>query len=797
MLAAGCVASRTQPCGGDLVCGDGTSCVDVPQFDTHACVTRAQLDACAGIDDGKACMLDMTPGTCFSGACHPATCGDKIVDITEVCDEGDRIAGDGCSANCSSFEKCGDGLIDLSLGEQCDDGIVGLSGDGCTSSCTTEFAIWRDVTPPLVPPARNKFGLVTGLDGSVALYGGITAAGALSANVTYVLGDLWTFDGASWLPWEAVGPQPPLRTAFAFARDPRRNRLILFGGVSATNPMTPLSDVWEWDGVTWKDRTPASGPHPKARGDASFACTMTRCVLFGGSTTTTGAPDLNDLWSWDGTSWTMLTIGGPPLPRKRAAWIADPARDTFELVGGEGPSNVFYRDAWELGATAWTQTLSNNSSLIPPFAPYGAYDGAIQRSVVTAFDQSAIFDGITWQSLSTSPTGIEGLAYSPLAKKLIAVVSSGSLVTVVGDNQWTARPPTSPNRTAPTGVDRTTAAYDKRRARTLVVDSAGTWEWNGIGWRHTLTAGPAIADGAALAYDAACSTVIDHGGNTGTLLRDLWTHDGTTWKPRAMAPVGRAFHAMTFDDARKALVVFGGRTAAGVDATTYEWSGACGAQTWTNVTPTVSPPARTDAMMVYDAARKVSVLFGGVNGTTDLGDTWEWNGTAWKQVMATASPAPRFDHAMTYDARRKRVVLFGGRSQASWFNDTWEWDGAAGTWREVGTILSPPARSGGAMAQDPRGSLLVLGGINATGGSASELFRLRYERGLEPAEQCTLATVDLDKDGLAGCADPDCWTRCSPFCAPGAPCTAMRCGDAICDPAEDYLLCPADCPVLP
>ncbi len=771
--------------------------MEVPQFDTNACVTRAQLDACSGIDDGKACLLDATPGTCFSGACHPATCGDKIIDMTEVCDDANRVGGDGCSASCTSFERCGDGLVDLALGEQCDDGLAGLAGDGCTSSCTSEFAIWREVAPPTLPSPRSRFGLATGLDGSVALYGGLSTAAPPSTNATPALGDLWTFDGFSWLPWEAVGPQPPLRVGFSFARDPKRNRLILFGGATAANPTVMLSDIWEWDGVSWKDQTPASGPHPSARRDASFACTMTRCVLFGGTTSPTASPDLNDLWSWNGTSWTLLTIGGPPLPRKRAAWIADVPRDKFELVGGEGPNNQFYRDAWELGASAWVQTLSNGSALIPAFPPYGAYDAGIGRNVVTAYDQSAIFDGITWQPLSTSPIGLEGVAHSPLAGKLIAVVSSTPLSTFVGDNQWTGRAPTSPNRTVPHGASRTTAAYDIRRARTVVVDAAGTWEWNGSGWRHTLTVGPLPSDGAAVAYDTACNTVIDHGGRTGTFLRDLWSHDGMIWNARGTAPIGRAFHAMTFDGNRNALVVFGGRTAAGMDATTYEWTGACGAQTWANVSPTVSPPPRTNMMMAYDAARKVSVLFGGASGTTDLGDTWEWNGTTWTQVMATKSPAPRSDYVMTYDARRKRVVLFGGRSAFTTFNDTWEWDGSAGTWVEVGTILAPPPRSAGAIVADPTGSLLVVGGVTPTGGSATELFRLRYERGLEPAEQCTLATVDLDKDGLAGCADPDCWSRCSPFCVPGTTCAANRCGDAVCDPPEDYLLCPADCPVPP
>ena len=37
--------------------------------------------------------------------------------------------------------------------------------------------------------------------------------------------------------------------------------------------------------------------------------------------------------------------------------------------------------------------------------------------------------------------------------------------------------------------------------------------------------------------------------------------------------------------------------------------------------------------MIYDPARKLTLLFGGVNGITGLyADLWSWNGTIWKQL---------------------------------------------------------------------------------------------------------------------------------------------------------------------
>ena len=52
----------------------------------------------------------------------PGVCGDGAVDDDEVCDDGNTTSGDGCSALCDSTEPCGDGIVTVALGEVCDDG---------------------------------------------------------------------------------------------------------------------------------------------------------------------------------------------------------------------------------------------------------------------------------------------------------------------------------------------------------------------------------------------------------------------------------------------------------------------------------------------------------------------------------------------------------------------------------------------------------------------------------------------------------------------------------------------------
>ncbi|MEO6773027.1 MAG: DUF4215 domain-containing protein, partial [Kofleriaceae bacterium] len=66
--------------------------------------------------------------------CISNLCGNGVVDPGETCDDGNIMNGDGCSADCKSAEKCGDGVVNTEAGEVCDDGNT-VSGDGCSADC--------------------------------------------------------------------------------------------------------------------------------------------------------------------------------------------------------------------------------------------------------------------------------------------------------------------------------------------------------------------------------------------------------------------------------------------------------------------------------------------------------------------------------------------------------------------------------------------------------------------------------------------------------------------------------------
>ncbi len=135
--------------------------------------------------------------------------------------------------------------------------------------------------------------------------------------------------------------------------------------------------------------------------------------------------------------------------------------------------------------------------------------------------------------------------------------------------------------------------------------------------------------------------------------------------------------------------------------------------------PAAGPSARRHHAVTYDSVRGKVVLFGGLNGNTDLGDTWEWTaagpggGGAWL-LRSTTGPSPRDHCGLAYDSVRQKTVLFGGSTPSGFSNQTWEWDG--NTWTQVLPPVSPPAMDASVMAYDPgRQRTVLVSTLSGTG----------------------------------------------------------------------------------
>ena len=186
-------------------------------------------------------------------------------------------------------------------------------------------------------------------------------------------------------------------------------------------------------------------------------------------------------------------------------------------------------------------------------------------------------------------------------------------------------------------------------------------------------------------------------------------------------PSSRERATMAYDAARGVTVLFGGASQGtnAVYGDTWEFDGAG----WVNVSADGGPAPVWGADMVYDSARNVCVLFGGRNnGNTQ--ETWEWDGTQWTAKYTTVKPSPRHNHALAYDPARGVTILFGGTGEGGVrLNDTWQWDGA--TWTQIDTATAPAARSDHRMVYDPdQNAILLFGGtVSDDGGIDNECWQ--------------------------------------------------------------------------
>lgn len=270
-----------------------------------------------------------------------------------------------------------------------------------------------------------------------------------------------------------------------------------------------------------------------------------------------------------------------------------------------------------------------------------------------------------------------------------------SAPALAAQTQWTSIAASGPGARSDIAL-----AYDQARDRVVLtggwdgaVNLSDVWEFDGTAWaQRASSGGPGPHSSHALVYDQARGRVVMFGGWNGTNLLDgTWEWDGSNWTQRAPAvrPPARYGQAMVWDAARQRVLLFGGYCGTGCAlGDTWEWDGVSG--TWTQRTPAVAPTARFSAGMAYDSERQRAVLFGGRTLAARVNDHWEWDGAAgtWTQRSGFAVlPSARSAHRLIYDAARRRTVLFGGF--AGFFtNETWEFDGSA--WQQR-SVSAPPA----------------------------------------------------------------------------------------------------------
>jgi hypothetical protein len=292
----------------------------------------------------------------------------------------------------------------------------------------------------------------------------------------------------------------------------------------------------------WVNLTPASGPAPAARRNASaiLDAPHNRMVIFGGFS----VGYLNDIWAFNLSSytWTNLTpASGPaPAPRLTPASIYDP--DGHRMVTWSGQGNgAFFNDVWafDLNTNTWSQFTPTGG---PPQIRYGV--------------------GYTWD---------------PLAKELVTFAGFTNLGRF--DDVWRFKPSASTwinvsPGSGPLARCLHAACYDAQKHRMIMyagqnnsgpLDDIWSLDLNTNTWTDiTPAVKPSARYFSPVVYDTDHNRLTMFGGqgligfNREVWAFDLWTNKWTQFTMHGVPPTPRAASAAIYNQPQDCMMIFGG-----------------------------------------------------------------------------------------------------------------------------------------------------------------------------------------------------------------------------------------------
>ncbi len=204
----------------------------------------------------------------------------------------------------------------------------------------------------------------------------------------------------------------------------------------------------------------------------------------------------------------------------------------------------------------------------------------------------------------------------------------------------------------------------------------GTWVE-----RHPAQA-PSPRSDSEVAYDPATDAALLVGGFDGsTYLGDIWSYSLTTqtWSPHpsSVQPSPRADGRMAYVPSQGRFILFGGNDYNGPNFTFHHlsdtWSYDWNSNVWTVLPTGIAPPARDYPVLGEDLMAHLILVSSGYGNRTILNDLWGLNLTtdSWSDLTPALSPPPRFAATGGYDPENDVFVLVGGAGNEGLLPDTW------------------------------------------------------------------------------------------------------------------------------
>jgi len=321
-----------------------------------------------------------------------------------------------------------------------------------------------------------------------------------------------------------------------------------------------------------------------------------------------------------------------------------------------------------------------------------------------------------------------------------------------------------------------------------------TWTWANDTWTNiSATAGPAPTAryDPSMAWDSEDGYILLFGGSPGVNIgaQDTYSFLHGQWKALhpTTAPASRYEAALADDPAAGTMILFGGSYGGAGTYYNDTWSYLAG--NWTQLSPNGTPaPPRRGMAYDYDAADRAIILFGGT-GPNFIGesDTYAFANDTWTLLTPTLSPPGRWLGSSAYDPTLGGLVINSGSTSQGCVNmvtDTWLY--AGGSWTNLSATSSdPPGHCGATMAYDPDGTGGVFfGGANIYGSTVDATWgfyagphaRLTGAAVVDAGQNVTLRTATVGGVAPLGYAYAGLPAGCASVNAPSLTCAPTAAG---------------------
>ena len=521
---------------------------------------------------------------------------------------------------------------------------------------------------------KPRYGAVSWKDssGNAYVFGGY--------NGNY-LNDLWRFNGTSWSPVTNTDGglgTPSARYGAVSWKDSSGNDYV-FGG---NNSASYLNDLWKFNGTSWSEVTNAGTPPSVRYGAVAWTDNAGNAYVFGGYNGTS----LNDLWRFNGTSWYRVTNAGtPPSVRYAAVSWTDNAGNAYVFGGYDGTS---LNDLWRFNGTSWYRVTNTDGGLGTPSVRRGAVAWTDNAGNAYVFGGSgASFFNDLWK--------FNGTIWSP-------VTNAGTPPSVrSGAVAWTDN----------AGNAYVFGGYFDYNGDNYLND---LWKFttNNTTWTQitNVTNAPSVRSRAVSWTDNAGNTYVFGGFNGGFFFNDLWRFNGT-WSQvtNAGTPPSVRYAAVSWTDNAGNAYVFGGYDGTSLLNDLWRFNGT----SWARVNNAGTAPSVRYGAVAWKDSSGNAYVFGGYNGIYFLNDLWRFNGTSWSQVTNTdrglGTPSVRYV-AVAWTDNAGNAYVFGGYN-GTYLNDLWKFNGTS--WARVNNAGTAPSVRYVAVAwTDNAGNAYVFGGYN-------------------------------------------------------------------------------------